>query len=67
MHLARHLEVLDAALAYQRMVGGLLAFMGEDTDNVRVETERRIAEAKDVLRGKLTRLLAWARETGRMV
>jgi hypothetical protein len=32
---------------------------------VRVETKRRIAEAKDVFRGNLARLLAWVRETGR--
>jgi len=62
IHLAGHVEVLNTALHFQRTLGRFLALMGEDTEHVRAQTERRIAEAKDVLRGKLARLLAWARE-----
>ncbi len=65
IHLAGHVSVLNTVLHYQHTLGRFLAWMGEDTDHVRIETERRIAEAKGDLRGKLARLLAWARETGR--
>jgi hypothetical protein len=65
-HLEAHREALRDALAYQRREGRALAFCSDDPEPVRVETERRIEEAKGRFRAKLLSLLAWARERGRM-
>lgn len=55
-----------AALRWQRTEGRARVLQGEAPEVNSRETERRIEEAREMLRGKLSRLLAWGRETGRV-
>jgi hypothetical protein len=57
----------DAAelLADQRREGRLAAMADGDVEAVRQRTEARLQEARELLLGRLQRLLAWARESGR--
>jgi hypothetical protein len=57
-------DACAAALRWQREGRGRV-LTGEDPEVIRQETERRIEEVRETLRGKLARLLAWGRETGR--
>jgi hypothetical protein len=56
----------QAILAYQRREGRALAFQGLDPEPVRREAERRLTAARERLRGRLVRLLVWARNSGRL-
>jgi hypothetical protein len=53
-------------LEYQRHEGRALAFRGLDSEPVRQETDKRLAAARERLRGRLVRLLAWAKDSGRL-
>ena len=53
-------------LEYQRREGRALAFQGLDSEPVRQETEERLAAARERLRGRLVRLMTWAKDSGRL-
>lgn len=52
-------------LAQHRAEGRFLAWLGEDPAPARDRAEERLAAARRELHGRLARLVAWARETGR--
>src|SRR4051794_37900797 len=52
-------------LRLQRQEGRAAALRGDDPESVRRQTEERLAQTRSRLLGRLQRLMAWARETGR--
>ena len=56
----------QAILEWHRREGRALAFQGGDPESVRQQVEELLAAARERLRGRLARLLAWAKESGRL-
>ena len=52
-------------LEWHRRQGRLRVLGGEDPDGVRREAEEGLEAARGTLRGRLSRLMTWARESGR--
>lgn len=53
-------------LDWYRREGRALTFQGADPEFVRQQVEGLLATARQRLRERLTRLLAWARDSGRL-
>lgn len=65
MHLAAFRDACMDAVRWQKTEGRAMVLRGEDPERVREQTEERIGEARQRLRGKLASLMAWARVSGR--
>ena len=52
-------------LEWHRRQGRLRVLGGESPDRVRREAEERLEAVRRTLKGQLTSLMAWARESGR--
>ena len=55
---------MEAAVLWQRSEGRTRVFQGEDPDVILAEVNAKIAEAREQFKGKLERLLAWAKGEG---
>ena len=53
-------------LEWHRREGRTLALMGEDPESVRQQVEERLDAARQQLHGRLTRMITWAKESGRL-
>ena len=56
----------ETILEWHRREGRALALRGEDSETIRQQTEERLDAARQHLHGRLTRLIAWAKESGRL-